>query len=112
MADISVSHGYKLVLLTELAMNIVLSAGNDIYDKYIYIVDDEDYVTSDNFSNFVGLSKGAYFILFNRESMDNLNYPASEVYNFIEKGRYHYIESAVKFEESSIDNIDCVMVEV
>lgn len=130
---VNVSNGFEIIILTEerfmdmyriakrhinnLADNTGTlkeywsNSNNFPYFDSIIVIDDEDFIKKEEFSQFYNADKYNYYILIHRGHISNIGYSVNEVYDFRTSGKEHWLERRYKSDDFKADKIDIVLTE-
>lgn len=84
-----------------------------IFDSII-IVDDEDFVSSREFSAFFNADKYNYYIIINRREVAGISYSMDSVFEFKTDGIHHWLEKSVFYDVLNTETdkkVDWIVVE-
>lgn len=81
------------------------------YDNSIIFIDDEDFVKSHEFAVFYESDRSNYYVIINRGDIPSLSYSVSEIYEFVSRGREHWIQRLYDYSLKTLPKIDEVIVE-
>lgn len=77
----------------------------------IIIIDDEDFVISEEFSAWFNSDKSNYYIIINRSHISNIGYSIEEVYKFKKNGKEHTILPLYSYSENEVEKVDYAVTE-
>ncbi|MBO5320628.1 MAG: hypothetical protein J6B01_12640 [Ruminococcus sp.] len=114
--EISVSNGFEMINMTRSMFNNWIKHADKQASQHklkgikeyfsdpdnfpvtekIIVIDDETFVMSADFSEFVNADKYNYYIIINRTQIARIGCSVNGAYNFMANGRYHWIERRYK----------------
>lgn len=80
----------------------------------VIIIDDEDFVSSREFSAYYNADKYNYYIIINRREISGISYSADSIFCFKSNGTHHYLEKSIHYHtlnEETNKLVDWVVVE-
>lgn len=84
-----------------------------IFDSII-IIDDEDFVSSREFSAYFNADKYNYYIIINRREVSGISYSIDSIFEFKTDGIHHWLENSISYDVLNKYNrkiVDWVLVE-
>lgn len=133
LTKVTVSNGYQVVNLTNVLFQQSLqfalrhNKNNDKVSKFlneywrnldnvpyqncILIIDDEEFIKTEEFAVYYNTDVSNYFVIIDRSDLHQLSYSPSSIYKFVAQGKNHYIAKYYDFNWDPEAHIDYIIVE-
>lgn len=103
---------YSIMALPSVGWYDIIETGINKSLKRIYVIDDTDFICSDEFSHLFVQDKTCFYIIINRfssinaKSLGRIPFSTEEVYKLIANGREHHLEKFYSYTTSNLSHIN------